>query len=47
MALPLGEVRKMSKSKLEKIKLYYEVHRTIKEIKMDLKKRTWKEAKTK
>lgn len=29
----------MSKSKLEKFKLYYEVHHTIKEIKMELKKR--------
>ena len=37
----------MPKSKLDKFKLYYEVQHTIKEIKMDLKKRTWKEAKTK
>lgn len=37
----------MSKSKLEKFRLYYEVQHTIKEIKMDLKKRTMKEAKTK
>jgi len=34
----------MSMSKLERFRLYYEVQHTIKEIKMDLKK---KEAKTK
>jgi len=37
----------MPKSKLDKFMLYCEVQHTIKEIKMDLKKRTMKEAKTK
>ena len=32
-------------SKLEKFRLYYEVQHTIKEIKMDLKKRTMYQAK--